>query len=94
MTDGYTLMMEVNVLVFLLAFHHLCSEARLKKISGSSHVLVAFLPLQMLELNEILSVRSTDLCYFFPVCALVLSQNLLKDFHVISILESLLQDVV
>lgn len=45
MTVGYTLMIEVNVLVFLLAFHHLCSEAMLEIISRSSHVLVAFLPL-------------------------------------------------
>lgn len=38
-------MIEVNVLVFLLAFHHLCLEAMLEIISGSSPVLVAFLPL-------------------------------------------------
>jgi len=38
-------MIEVNVLVFLLAFHHQCSEAILEIICGSSLVLVAFLPL-------------------------------------------------
>ena len=44
-TEGYTLMIEVNVLVFLLAFHYLCSKAMLALISRSSRVLVAFLPL-------------------------------------------------
>jgi len=45
MAGGYTLMIEVNVLVLLLTFHHMCLEAILERISGSSHVLVAFLPL-------------------------------------------------